>query len=201
MRSLRNQSPQSVPAVPRVVHPTCDNCLHLQIGDVATSKDLCIMDALLGSCVAVCLYDPILRCGGMNHILLPGTCPDNLNTRFGVHAMELLVNELMKQGGDRKRFVAKAFGGANVIPGMKSPTIGEFNAQFVRKFLAVERIRLIAEKLGGNSAIHVHFRTDSGQALLQSANGSRLPALFHEEGTYWNMHLGELCADGGITIF
>lgn len=201
MRHLHNSAPESIPAVPRIVHPPCDHCLRLQIGDVATSRDLCILDALLGSCVAVCLYDPILRSGGMNHILLPGTHEDKVNTRFGVHAMELLVNELMKLGGDRKRFIAKAFGGANVIHGMKSPTIGEYNAQFVRQFLATERIPLVSEKLGGNSAIHLHFRTDSGQALLQSANGARLPSLFHEEGTYWDAHLAELSSNGEITIF
>jgi len=57
--------------------------------------------------------------------------------------MELLINAIMNQGGDRRKLVAKAFGAGNVIASLQSPTIGELNAAFVRRFLATEGFRLL----------------------------------------------------------
>src|ERR1039457_287013 len=67
-------------------------------GDVTTSVEPMVLNTLLGSCVAVCLWDPVLRAGGMNHILLPGGQLDSDNSRYGANAMELLINGLMKLG-------------------------------------------------------------------------------------------------------
>jgi chemotaxis protein CheD len=170
-------------------------------GDVAISTQPATLEALLGSCVAVCLYDPCLRAGGINHILLPGGCRDCTGTRFGVHAMELLINELMKQGADRRRFIAKAFGGANVLAGLVSATIGDENAKFVREFLAAERIPLIAERLGGTQAVHLHFKTNTGKATVRTVDGSRLPKLIHSEAAYWRSHLDDKDFSGEITLF
>lgn len=74
----------------------------LYIGEVAASREPAVLETLLGSCVAVCLYDPVLRAGGMNHILLPRCRLGDKNPRCGIHAMELLINELMKIGADRR---------------------------------------------------------------------------------------------------
>jgi len=95
--------------------------------------------------------------------------------------MELLINELMKLGGDRRRFIAKAFGGANVLDGMKMPPIGEGNARFVREFLALEKIPLAAERLGGNHAVHLYFHTDTGKATVHTVDGSSLPKIVDTE--------------------
>lgn len=101
------------------------NRVRVYTGDVATSTRPVVMHTLLGSCVAVCLYDPLFSAGGMNHILLPGTRLDDRSTRFGVYAMKLPINELMKQGGGRRKFLAKAFGGANVMKGLRTAAIGD----------------------------------------------------------------------------
>ena len=170
-------------------------------GDVRTSVDPAEIDTLLGSCVAVCLYDPELRAGGMNHIMLPGDARDTKSTRFGIQAMELLINELMKQGGDRRRFIAKAFGGANVVPGLKASPIGDDNAKFVRMFLERERIPLVAQRLGGCQAVHVYFRTDTGKAVLHSVDGSELPKIIHAENSYRHQHLADRHYSGEITLF
>ena len=98
--------------------------------------------------------------------------------------MELLINELMKLGGDRRRFIAKAFGGATVLQGMKMPPIGEENARFVREFLAAERIPLLAERLGGNHAVHLYFRTDTGKVTVHTVDGSILPKIIDAERSY-----------------
>jgi chemotaxis protein CheD len=175
--------------------------VYLYAGDVATSTRPVVLHTLLGSCVAVCLYDPALRAGGMNHILLPGSRLDPDNTRYGINAMELLINDLMKKGGNRHRFIAKAFGGANVLPGLKTALIGDMNATFAREFLSVEGIPLVAERLGGRSGVNVQFHTDTGEALVRSVDGSRLPKIISAEHTYWRSHLNDGRIGGEITLF
>jgi chemotaxis protein CheD len=115
--------------------------------------------------------------------------------------MELLINELMKQGADRRRFVAKAFGGANVLAGLVTATIGDDNARFVREFLSAEKIPLVAERLGGDKAVQVRFSTDTGKAVVHTVDGSRLPKIVHAEATYWRSHLGDVNLSGDITLF
>jgi len=183
------------------VCPPANSLVRIYVGDVATSTTPIILNTLLGSCVAVCIYDPVLRIGGMNHILLVGTRQNRRGTRFGVHAMELLINELMKQGGDRRRFVAKAFGGAHVVPVLKSSPIGEDNVKFVRRFLDIEKIPLVAHRLGGSHAVHVYFRTDTGKAVLHSVDGSQLPKIIHAENSYRHQHLADTDVSGEITLF
>jgi len=173
----------------------------LHIGEVAASKFPVVLGTLLGSCVAVCMFDPVLRAGGMNHILLPSCRVGDTNPRCGVHAMELLINELMKLGGDRRRFIAKAFGGGNVLNGIKMPPIGLGNANFVRDFLAKERIPLVSERLGGNHAVHVYFWTDTGKATVHTVDGSSLPRIVKEERAYFKSRAGDKEIGNDITLF
>lgn len=129
---------------------------------MAASDHPMVIRTLLGSCVAACICDRNAGIGGMNHFLLPGdngaALVGSLN-RFGVHAMELLINRLMHLGGDRRNFTAKVFGGGAVLPGMKAPTVGDLNAQFVLRFLANEKIPVIAQRLGGEDGLQVIYHT------------------------------------------
>lgn len=174
----------------------------VNIGEVAVSAQGAVLNTVLGSCVSVCLYDAARRTGGMNHILIPIASSDCCReARCGVQAMELLINELMKIGADRRRFVAKAFGGGNVIAGISSPTIGERNAAFVRQFLATERVPLIAQHMGGSEAIRLHFDTGSGQAAISTVGRSVLPGLVRDEDTYFHTGLAERFHIEEPTIF
>ena len=177
------------------------NRVTIYIGEVGASQLPTVLDTLLGSCVAVCLYDPVLRMGGMNHILLPSCRAGETSPRCGVHAMELLINEVMKFGGDRRRLVAKAFGGANVLEGIRVPPIGEGNARFVREFLALERIPLVAERLGGTQAVHVYFHTDTGKVTVHTVDGSDLPNVIEEERSYAKLPPPDRSFGDDITLF
>jgi len=183
------------------VHPAGRHRITLYIGEVAASQSPVVMDTLLGSCVAVCMYDPVLRAGGMNHILLPRCLKGDKSPRCGVHAMELLINEVMKLGGDRRRFIAKAFGGGNVLPGIQMLQIGDENAEFVREFLATERIPLVAERLGGDHAVHLYFQTDTGRASVHSVNGSALPKIIKAESSCFKPPVSNGQFGGEITLF
>jgi chemotaxis protein CheD len=128
----------------------------------ATKDPNIVISAVLGSCIATCLYDERNQIGGMNHLLLPEKgANDKSADRFGVNLMELLVNEMFKLGGNRKYFVAKIFGGANVSLG--GSTIGARNIAFVKDFLAGERIPCVAESVGGNRARRIRFTPTTGR--------------------------------------
>lgn len=137
---------------------------------VSGEPDL-IISTLLGSCVSVCLQDPVGRVGGMNHFLLgePGK-DDQVShrdmARYGVHAMELLINELMRRGGVRSRFRAHLYGGANIVAGLGS--IGSSNAAFARRFMETEGIAIGHCDLGGTQARRVEFVPYEGKARCRA---------------------------------
>ncbi len=144
-------------------------------GETYASKELIEISTVLGSCIATCLYDPVAKVGGMNHFMLPtqdeGT---QASARYGVHAMELLINQIMQLGGDRRRFEAKIFGGATVLSlGPGAPSIGQMNIEFVQQFLDVERIPLVAKKIGGENALRVHFQCHTGKAFVKEVSTER----------------------------
>lgn len=133
-------------------------------GDFAVSKDVEVtMSTVLGSCIAVCLYDSEAQIGGMNHFLLAVTNDDkNTDLKYGVNAMELLINSLLRQGANRARLQAKVFGGARMTA--HSRDIGGSNAAFALDFLAKEAIPCLAKSVGGTAARRVQFHPTTGAA-------------------------------------
>lgn len=123
-----------------------------------------VLTTILGSCVAACLRDPVARVGGMNHFLLPGRGEEagGDSVRYGVHAMELLVNGLLREGARRERLEAKLFGGARMLEGLTD--IGTQNAEFAKHFLQRERIAFTGGSLQGDRGRRVQFWPASGRA-------------------------------------
>jgi len=157
----------------------------LRVGGVHASAEPALIKTLLGSCVAVCLWDADVRVGGMNHFLLPdgtGGGPDDLPTRFGVHAMDRLIGEMLKLGADPRRFVAKVFGGASVLvlSGV-SASIPRANVQFVRAYLAREGLRVAAASIGGTLPRYIRFCTDTGKVMVRRIIGPKAQALVTQE--------------------
>lgn len=143
--------------------------IHIIQGDQALSDNRDdVMTTILGSCVATCLYDPIANVGGMNHFLLPGenkNAPCS-NESYGLNAMELLINGLLKMGAKRNRFEAKLFGGARMIEGLSD--IGMQNAKFAIEFLAFEGIPCVSKSLGGLNARRIRFWPGTGRVQMKS---------------------------------
>jgi chemotaxis receptor (MCP) glutamine deamidase CheD len=175
--------------------------VRISIGEVYAAAQPTMLQTVLGSCVAVCLLDPVAGVGGMNHILLPEALNRDQSSRFGVHAMELLINKMMQLGADRRRFLAKSFGAGNVLACLTAPTVGEKNAQFVHDFLAMERIPLLAQRLGGTDAVRVNFRTDTGRVIIRSVSGSPLSAIVAREKTFLKVAPSSASDDQDVTLF
>jgi chemotaxis protein CheD len=145
----------------------------LMTGDCyVTSEPREMLVTILGSCISVCVRDPVAKVGGMNHILLPGDKNKDLqkgdagySTRFGAYAMEELINGLLKLGGKKERFEVKIFGGANVIN--NSSMIGDKNIKFVRDYLKSEHLKITSEDVGDTLARRIHYFPDTGKVMMR----------------------------------
>lgn len=131
--------------------------------EVTTNPET-VLSTVLGSCVAACMWDASARVGGMNHFLLPHARSEGRSDvqRYGVHAMELLVNALLNAGARRSALEAKLFGGAQISEGFGD--VGRSNAEFATEFLAREGIVFRGGSLGGRAARRVEFWAVSGRA-------------------------------------
>ncbi len=130
---------------------------------------------ILGSCVSVCLRDSYSGIGGLNHFLLPHDhsnrdTPLTESARYGVYAMELLVNHLLKLGAMRHRLEAKVFGGGKVIKDFTFANVGERNVSFVLEHLKQEGIPIVARDLLDIYPRKVHFFPHSGRVMLKKIN-------------------------------
>jgi chemotaxis protein CheD len=150
--------------------------VQLTLGDTYVTSDVNeILTTILGSCVATCIRDPSTGIGGMNHFLLPDGGSHDRDARcYGVNAMELLINDILKHGGDRLGLEAKIFGGANVVTALSD--VGSRNAVFARQFLKDEGIAILGEDIGGGSARRIHYNPKSGRArrVFVKDNGRQL---------------------------
>lgn len=175
----------------------------INIGGLRASSEPLVIDTVLGSCIAACLYDPVSGVGGMNHFMLPeGFDPDNpASTRYGVHAMELLITEIMKLGGQRRRFQAKVFGGGHVLNIRESlDGVPQRNIDFVRRFLNVERIPVMTEDVGGYQARRVLFYSNTGKVMLKRLGTNDAVRTAEEEMVYL-ISLKKQKTDGDVTLF
>jgi chemotaxis protein CheD len=145
--------------------------LNVVQGEYIVSNDPDVfLTTILGSCVAVCMRDPDRGVGGMNHFLLPeGYGEQDLQARrYGVHAMELLINALLHQGAQRGRLEAKLFGGARMFDGLSD--VGAANAAFAERFLRDEGITIAGSSLGGVGARRLKYWPVSGRAQQKIVN-------------------------------
>jgi chemotaxis protein CheD len=124
---------------------------------------------VLGSCVSVCLWDPVCRVGGINHYLLPLWNGEGLPTpRYGNVAIDHLVERLLILGCNRGRLAAKLFGGAAMWENPNGLlSVGERNIDLARRTLERHRIPVVGADVGGDAGRKIIFDTGSGSVLLR----------------------------------
>jgi len=173
-----------------------NDILSLLPGEWAISRDA-ILSTVLGTCISVVLFSPSDAIGGMNHFMLPESSKDGaplLNNsqagRYGVNAMELLINGLMKEGIDRHQLKAKVFGGGRMFirKDETNPThIGIQNLLFVEEFLKTEKIPVLASDVSGVGARRIYFFPWNGKVLLkryQKSETDQTRILKNQEETF-----------------
>jgi len=165
-------------------------------GEYFATNENVIISTLLGSCVSACLYDPVSRVVGMNHFLLSNRryvkdLPVVFSEagRYGIHAMELLINEMLKQGAKRANMLAKVFGGGSVFqqPEVKDSffCVGNVNCRFVREFLEIEHIKLVAADLGGTSGRIIHFHAENFAVFVKRVRQTISHTVVEKERQVW----------------
>ncbi|MEJ1961825.1 MAG: chemoreceptor glutamine deamidase CheD [Gammaproteobacteria bacterium] len=163
-RAASTPRPDSVPGFQRVQRfwdaNTARWTARVLPGEFYVTRSDEAVTTVLGSCISACIRDPELNVGGINHFMLPENAagasvsgdrwldPENgLATRYGSHAMESLINELLKLGASRRRFEIKVFGAGRILA--SDTDVGSRNIAFVRAYLSEEGLSTLAEDLGG----------------------------------------------------
>lgn len=144
-------------------------------GEFEVSRDPnLVLTTVLGSCIACCLHDPVTGTGGMNHFLLASPRNaihplDEEARRYGLYAMELLVNAMIKNGAARATMRAHLYGGGNMHSGMRA--IGTENARFAGDFLRNDRIAMVKSDTGGDQARRLDFQPATGRVRCRTVSG------------------------------
>ena len=142
-------------------------------GEIYVTKNDEAIVTVLGSCVSACIRDRVCCIGGMNHFMLPvsaenkGAKEFGLSARYGNFAMEQLINEIMKNGGKRKNLEIKIFGGGRIFGNMTMTEIGRRNIDFVKEYIQMEGLRLLAEDLGNNYPRKVQYHPFTGKVRMK----------------------------------
>jgi chemotaxis protein CheD len=141
-------------------------------GEYFVTADDMVLTTVLGSCVSACIRDAVAGIGGMNHFMLPDEADPALRNeaasmRYGAYAMDVLLDQLLKAGAKRERLEAKVFGGGAVLANMTLLNIGERNADFVLRYLQVERVRIAGQDLRGKLPRRINFFPLTGRVAVR----------------------------------
>jgi chemotaxis protein CheD len=158
--------------------------LHVGVAELKVSDNSDTLVSFgLGSCVAVAIFDPVRKAGGLAHVMLPesrGQESDMAPGKFADTAIPSLVDELVALGAKKRRLLCKIVGGAQMfeIPGTRikhtGPTfgphthIGARNVEAVKRALGKEKIPLVGEDIGGRHGRTVFFETGTGEMKVSS---------------------------------
>jgi chemotaxis protein CheD len=140
---------------------------YLHGGQVAVAAQPTAITTVLGSCVAVCLYDPVARVGGMNHFLLPHHVERERSPRFGTVAVPQLLEGLLGAGAHHGHVKAKVFGGSSVLSAFRHRNLGDENAELALRLLADAGVEVVERDLGGQRGRKLIFHTDDGTAWVR----------------------------------
>lgn len=134
---------------------------------LTAQSDSKIVKTILGSCVAVCLYDNSTKIGGINHYMLPLWNGDGLATpKYGNIAIEKLISKVLALGAKKPKLIAKVFGGARVIgPENSHFNIGQRNIEMAFKTLEEQKIPILAQSTGGTFGRKIIFNTGTGEVI------------------------------------
>jgi chemotaxis protein CheD len=132
------------------------------------------LSAVLGSCVAVCLWDNRHRLGGMTHFVLPRTPEGQASPRYGDVAIHCLRDGLGRLGAEMEELRAKVFGGADVLACGSQRSVGTANVGLALECLRGYSIPVTVRRTGGKRGRLIRFHTRTGEVLVRSIPASRV---------------------------
>lgn len=175
---------------------------------IAQQREMIV--TVLGSCISACIRDRRLKIGGMNHFMLPGDYRHGLKNksiaeeykyaeaRYGTVAMESLINGIIGQGGRREYLEAKLFGGARVTSALTD--IGSTNINFVHEYLAIEKIPIVNEDVGGFLPRKIYYAPAIGDVFVKKIQKINNDTIVKRELGY-SKDLKQSDIEGDVTFF
>jgi len=145
-----------------------NNNHYLLPGNIFAHREAHIVTTVLGSCVSVCLWDPINKVGGINHFLLPFWNGEGLaSPKYGNIAISKLIGKMQELGCDKRRLKAKVFGGSEMFKMTNAlMNIGERNIVLAQDALNRENIPIIASDVGGKTGRRILYDTSEGSISM-----------------------------------
>ena len=178
----------------------------LMPGEVYVSRENEMIMTVLGSCVSACIRNPKTNVGGMNHFMLPqmGSGKSILNldgtaARYGNWAMEVLINEILKYGGNKRDLEVKLFGGGKVLDNM-TMDIGKRNIVFVFNFLDQEDITVAAHDVGDRFPRKLLYFPYTGKVKVCKLKNTNQATVVRREVAYLQ-DIKNTPRDGDIDLF
>lgn len=158
---------------------------------VANGKEMIV--TVLGSCISACIQDEVAKIGGMNHFMLPMdnsyhkkltvvVTDDTKAARYGNVAMERLINDIVKLGGNRHNMTAKVFGGGRITD--TRTDIGADNIRFVHEYLDIEGIKILSEDVGDIFPRKVYFIPETNDVYVKKIQRMNNATIINRESDY-----------------
>jgi chemotaxis protein CheD len=124
---------------------------------------------ILGSCVSVCLYDPVSCIGGMNHFMLARSPVDSVvSFRYGDAAMQGLLDRMLRLGSEPRQLCAHVYGGAKVLAAISELLhLGQLNVEFAFNWLEQHHIQVVSSGVLGSRARRLELDVASGRIVEQ----------------------------------
>jgi len=145
---------------------------------------------VLGSCISACIRDKKSGVGGMNHFMLPMTSNEYSGkdvrlsdaARYGNYAMEMLINDILKNGGNKTDLEVKIFGGGKIIANMTD--VGERNIEFAMDYLKSENLIPVASDIGLSFPRKVYYFPQSGKVKVKRLRSLHNNTIIERENSY-----------------
>lgn len=212
--SMASTIPQLQTALPgfEAIRRSWDNsnqcyCAKILPGEYYVTCHNEAITTVLGSCISACIRDPYAGVGGMNHFMLPVSDFDanspsksswSQTARFGNYAMELLINEILKNGGNKDRLEVKVFGGGKIIKNMTD--VGQRNIDFVLDYLQHEGLSLVSRDVGDMFPRKVYYNPKNGRARVKRLRSLHENVIIDRESRYMD-EINSTPTSGEIDLF
>ncbi|MBL1261611.1 MAG: chemoreceptor glutamine deamidase CheD [Thiotrichaceae bacterium] len=156
-------------------------------GQFYVTKENEAIVTVLGSCISACIRDPQAGIGGMNHFMLPADNSGNgaklsESARYGNFAMEMLINEILKNGGKKKNLEVKIFGGGKILRNVTD--VGERNIEFAITYIKTEGLNLLSSDVGSAHPRKVYYFPDSGRVRIKKLRKLHNETVIEREADY-----------------
>ncbi len=159
---------------------------HLHIGECFLTKEPTLVCTVLGSCVAVSFYQPVIRLGGIFHALLPDSqdnLPENQQKqpcRFVDQSIWKILQAVERHGGRRQDIQIKVFGGSELFGfsrgnGSTAKSVGRKNVQVAIMELDKAGLRIMASDVGGPFGRKLYFLSDTGEVWVKRIQRTIFP--------------------------